>query len=97
MLPHQGAEDEAGDSNPQHRQPHGLEGTHEGADDPVVPAGREMLELRQIVPNASDLLRGIGLVAKTTPELLLEDVLVDCGADRDAQRAAETSSEICPG
>lgn len=68
----------------QERQPNTPKGVHKRGNDSVVPTLGEMLQLVEIVPDALNLLGGVGLVSEPIPEAVEEDVLVHGGPDSDA-------------
>lgn len=76
------------DCQSQHHEPDSAERLHERADDAVVPAFRKMLQFTQIISNATDLVRSVGLVAEALPKTRLEDVLVDGRANSYADCAS---------
>lgn len=94
VLPHHGNTDECQDGHAQQRQPHAPESLHKGSHNPVIPPLGKVLELVEVIPNSVDLIRGTGLVAEPLPQTGLEDVLVDCGANRHPHSTTEASSEI---
>lgn len=94
MLSHHRNTDERQDGHAQQSQPHAPESFHEGGHNPIIPPLGKMLELVEVIPDSVDLIRGTGLVAEPLPQTGLEDVLVDCGANRHPHSATEASSEI---
>ena len=94
MLPHQTHAHERRKRQAQHCEPHAAERRDKRVDNAIVPSGREVAQLGQIVADTADAVRGVRGVAEAGPEVLGEEVLVDGGADRDADRAAAGAGEV---
>lgn len=100
ILQHKGkrkkktAEDHSYSPESQQRKPHPAERLHKRLHHALVPPGRQLPDLVEVVAHPLDHVRRAGLVAEARPQVRLEDVLVDGRGDGDADRPAEAAREV---
>jgi hypothetical protein len=69
--------------------------THKGLDYSLVPPLWKVFELLNIITNAGNLFCCVGIVPKFVPQPVIQNILVDCGADSNTERTSKTSAQIC--
>lgn len=93
MLLHSGNAQQSQHRQHNHHLPNTTERSGKRLDHSVIPLRRKVSDLIQVIAKATDTLCGVWPVAKSRPQLVVQDVLVDDRGCGYAQRATKTANE----